>query len=315
MMDVNLRQIRAFLTVVSAGGFTRAADLLRLSQPALTMRVRQLEDQVGVRLIDRGSRTLTLTREGSEIFPVFQRIVRDFDAAIADVKSLTQAEKETLRIAALPSFCTGPLASLLVDFKSRHPALNLILRDVVSRRINEMVLQEEVDFGIGVEGEDVPELEYVDLCEDRLMLVHPVGHPLAETPHLTLADVAPLPLIVMDAETSVRRLVDRAFAQIGAPINQACEATYMATAVSMVRAGLGVTLLPSSAVEIGIYNDIAARAVEGPGLTRRIVMVRRRPPALKPHAEALFKALLAAPLPPVFTSTNDLGYRAVKLRA
>lgn len=310
-MDVNLRQIRAFLAVVSAGSFTRAAELLSLSQPALTVRVRQLEEQVGVRLIDRGVRVLELTREGRELHPVFQRMIRDFDAAIADVTEFTEAERGVVRIAALPSFCTGALASLFVDFKAVNPGLSFILRDAVGKKIAGMVRAEEVDFGIGVEGERETDLEYVDLCQDRLMLVMPAGHSLSERDTVTLADVAIHPFIMMDRETSVRRMVDLAFAASGLPLKPACEATYMATAVSMVRAGLGVTMLPSSAVEINIYPDVVARAVTGDGMTRKIVIIKRPGARLRATADALYSALLAAELPDAFTSAEALGYAAL----
>jgi DNA-binding transcriptional LysR family regulator len=314
-MDVNLRQIRAFLAVVSAGSFTRAAELLSLSQPALTVRVRQLEDQVGVRLIDRGARVLELTREGRELYPVFQRIIRDFDAAIADVTEFTEAERGVVRIAALPSFCTGPLASLFVDFKAVNPGLSFILRDAVGKKIAGMVRAEEVDFGIGVEGEREADLEYIDLCQDRLMLVMPAGHVLSGRDIVTLADVAVHPFIMMGRETSVRRMVDLAFAASGLPLRPACEATYMATAVSMVRAGLGVTMLPSSAVEINIYPDVVARVVAGDGMTRKIVIIKRRDARLRTTADALYSALLAAELPGAFESAEALGYAALPQKA
>ncbi|CAM3343913.1 LysR family transcriptional regulator [Asticcacaulis taihuensis] len=311
MMDVNLRQIRAFLAVVGAGSFTRAAELISLSQPALTVRVRQLEEQVGVRLIDRGARVLQLTREGRELYPVFQRMIRDFDAAIADVTEFTDAEQGIVRIAALPSFCTGPLASLFVDFKTVNPGLSFILRDAVGKKIAGMVRAEEVDFGIGVEGEREGDLEYIDLCQDRLMLVMPTGHPLALQDTVTLADVAAHPLVMMDRETSVRRMVDEAFAASGLSLKPACEATYMATAVSMVRAGLGVTLLPSSAAEINIYPDVLARAVTGEGMTRKIVIIKRPGVRLRTTADALYMALLGAALPKAFNSEEELGYSAL----
>jgi DNA-binding transcriptional LysR family regulator len=314
-MDVNLRQIRAFLAVVSAGSFTRAAELLSLSQPALTVRVRQLEDQVGVRLIDRGARVLELTREGRELYPVFQRMIRDFDAAIADVTEFTEAERGVVRIAALPSFCTGPLASLFVDFKAVNPGLSFILRDAVGKKIAGMVRAEDVDFGIGVEGEREADLEYIDLCQDRLMLVMPAGHSLSERDTVTLADVATHPFIMLDRETSVRRMVDLAFAASGLPLRPACEATYMATAVSMVRAGLGVTMLPSSAIEINIYPDVVARAVSGDGMTRKIVIIKRQGARLRATADALYSALLAADLPDAFESAEALGYAALPKQA
>ena len=308
-MDVNLRQVRAFLAVVSAGGFTRAAELMHISQPALTVRVKQLEDQIGLRLIDRGGRSLELTAEGREVYPVLQKIIRDFDAAIADIKAYTHSEQGVLRIAALPSFCTGPLASSFVEFKLHNPRAVFILKDAVGRRIAAMVRDEEVDFGVGVQDVLDAELDYVPLCEDRLMLVCPGGHPLLARDRLDLQDIAAFPVIALTADTSVRRMVDAAFEARGLTLNPACEATYMATAVSMVRAGLGVTILPSSAVEINLYTDIVARRIGELDLIRKIFIIRRRNAPLRPHAQAMFNALLAAPLPAEFLLSSDLGYR------
>jgi len=313
-MDVNLRQVRAFLAVVSAGGFTRAAELLHISQPALTIRVKQLEDQVGLKLIDRSSRALELTPEGREIHPVFQKIIRDFDAAIADIKAYTHSELGILRIAALPSFCTGPLASLFVEFKQRNPKVTFVLKDAVGRRIGAMVRAEEVDFGVGVQDALEADLDYVPLCEDRLMLVCPAGHALDTQKSVGLHDIAAFPIVALTADTSVRRMVDAAFEAKGLALNPACEATYMATAVSMVRAGLGVTLLPSSAVEINLYNDIAARQIGDLDMIRKIFIIRRRGVPLRPQAQAMFDALLAAPLPAQFGSASDLGYRSSALK-
>jgi DNA-binding transcriptional LysR family regulator len=119
---------------------------------------------------------------------------------------------------------------------------------------------------------------------------------------VTLADVAVHPFVMLDRETSVRRMVDLAFAASGLPLRPACEATYMATAVSMVRAGLGVTMLPSSAVEINIYPDVVARAVTGDGMTRKIVIIKRRGARLRTTADA-------------FESAQALGYAALPKQA
>ncbi|WP_064742530.1 LysR family transcriptional regulator [Azospirillum sp. B4] len=293
-MDVNLRQIRAFLAVVGLGGFTRAAAALNISQPALTIRIRQLEDQVGLRLFDRNTRSVQLTRVGQELLPVFQRLMKDFDGAMADIREFSEEPRGTIRVAVLPSFAAGPLPALIADFRARNPRVSFVLKDAVGKRVLAMVRNDEVDFGIGVGGVDEPDLDTIDVCEDRLVLVYPQGHAVGDLPLASVPVISHFPLVLMDKDTSVRRLVDEAFAAAGSIATPACEATYMSTAVSMVRAGLGLAILPASAIEIRGFADIATRPIDDAGFVRRIVIIKRRGSSLLPAVEEFTKALLAA---------------------
>ena len=106
-MDLSLRQIRAFVSVAHLKSFTRAANLLHLSQPALTVQIRRLEDALAVRLLDRNTRTVELTRVGRELAPVFQRLLRELDTVVIDTRDLAAKRYGVVRIAALPSVAAG----------------------------------------------------------------------------------------------------------------------------------------------------------------------------------------------------------------
>src|SRR3954454_10146949 len=108
-MDLNMRQVRAFVSVAHFKSFTRAATLLYISQPALTVQIRKLEEALGIRLLDRNSRTVEITRIGRELLPVFQRILREIDSVILDVRELANQRHGVVRVAALPSFAAGLL--------------------------------------------------------------------------------------------------------------------------------------------------------------------------------------------------------------
>jgi DNA-binding transcriptional LysR family regulator len=105
---LDLKQIEYFVRVAELGSFTRAASLLNLSQPALTVQIRNLEEALGVRLFDRNTRTVSLTRMGRELVPALQRIVRDLDAVVAEARDLAAQRHGIVRLAALPSFAGRP---------------------------------------------------------------------------------------------------------------------------------------------------------------------------------------------------------------
>ena len=99
-MDITLRQIRSFLAIAHLGSFTRAASLLHISQPALTVQIRNLETALGVKLLDRTSRSVEVTRLGRELLPSLQRALRDLEAAMADVHEVGAGRRGTVRVAA-----------------------------------------------------------------------------------------------------------------------------------------------------------------------------------------------------------------------
>lgn len=292
-IDLNLRQLQTFVTVARLGSFTRAAHLLHLSQPALTKQIRQLEETLSVRLFDRNTRTVELTRIGRELAPVVDQLLREIAAVVVNTKELAEKSRGVIRVAALPSISSTVLPSAVARLKESYPGISVVLKDVLAQRLVTMVKAEEVDFGIGsLNGTDT-EVRFTLLLTDRIVVVFLPGSALEQKKVIKLNDLAALPLILTDPESSVRRLVDRAFESLGKIAAPAFEATYMSTAAGMVKAGLGVALLPSSAVETGELTGLRSRPVRHPGLTREIGVIQKAGRSLSPAAESFFKALKA----------------------
>ena len=157
-----------------------------------------------------------------------------------------------------------------------------------------MVKNEEVDFGIGSFAEGDSVIETTPLFTDHMRVVVPRESLLARKRTVRLKDLVNAPLILMDPQTSVRMLVDRAFQSIGHFPSPAFEVTYMSSAVGMVRAGLGVAFLPSAGLEISEMSGLVSRPVNHAGLTRKIVAVQRARRQLSPAAAKFLAALVAA---------------------
>ena len=192
-MNANLRQFQAFATVARLGSFTRAAKHLHLSQPALTVQIRQLEDAMGVRLFDRSTRMVKLTPIGREIVPTLERVLREIDAVMVNTKELASHVKGTVTIGALPSISSKLIPSTIAEFQKQYPGIVVRLRDVLAYRIVGLVKEEEVDFGIGTLRMPDPDIQFTPLFTDNLGVIFPAGHPVEHRRTITLKYLTAFP--------------------------------------------------------------------------------------------------------------------------
>lgn len=293
-MDSNLRQFQAFIAIAQLGSFTRAARRLNLSQPALTVQIRQLEEATGVRLFDRSTRSVMLTPIGRELAPKLERVLREIDAVMVNTKELASHLKGTVTIGALPSISSRLIPSTIAEFQKRYPGIVVRLRDVLAYRNVRLVKEEEVDFGIGTLRMPDPDIEFTPLLTDHLGVIFPAGHAVERRRTVTLKYLTAFPLILMDPETSVRDLVDHAFESIGEAAVPAFEAVYPSTALALVKAGLGLTIQPSSSMELASSSGLKFRTIRHPGLIRQIGVIQNARRSLSPSAEAFIRILRAA---------------------
>jgi DNA-binding transcriptional LysR family regulator len=290
-MNIDVRQLRAFVTVAESGSFTRAAGSLNLSQPALTVQIRKLEEGLGLRLFDRNTRSVALTRSGRELLPALGRILRELDGVVAETRQLSTMQRGIVRLAVLPSFASGVLPEIIADFRRRHAGIGFSIRDVIASRVAELVATGEVDLGLTGGAVLGPDLEILLRGTDRMHAVYPEGHALARRSAIGIAELARHPLVLMDQATSVRQVVDAAFAAARVVPLVGAEVTYMASAVGMVRAGLGVAILPGSAMEVRAERGLRSQRIEGEGFARPIAVVKRRGRTLPPASERFLAEL------------------------
>lgn len=291
-MGPNFAQIRSFLAIAKHGSFTRAARALNLSQPALTVQIRQLEDVLNIRVLDRNTRTVQVTRIGKELVPVFERILNELDSVVGGVKKLASKSHGIVRLACLPSFAETILPAAIVKFRGRHPSIQFVLKDGVGRKIVQLVKTDAVDFGIAAGQINDPELETSVLTQDRIHAIYLAPHPLERERKITAENLTNYPLIMMDEDSTVRQVVDRALLNLRLTVKPAIEATYMSTAVGMARARLGVALLPSTAIEAHGLGRLRSRPIEGKYFRRSIFVVRKKGRSLPPASESFLSTLM-----------------------
>jgi DNA-binding transcriptional LysR family regulator len=288
-MTAELRHIEAFLAVARLGHFTRAAAALHVSQSALTVQIRQLEEALGLRLFDRNNRRVALTQAGRDLVAPFERISLDVAAVLRHARDLSAHRRGAVAVAALPTVAAGVLPRALAALAATDQGIVVRVRDAVAGRVIELVKAGEVDFGIGCLVRPDPEVVDAHLVTDRLAAFVPAGHPLARARGVRLRDLGAYPLILTGQDTSVRQILERTLADVRLPIQVAQEVTYMSTALAMVRAGAGVAILPEAAA--GDASGLHRTSIREPILSRSIGVLTRSGRSLSPAAQRLVEAL------------------------
>jgi len=290
-MIPGIRPIRAFLAVARLGSFTKAAAELHVSQPALTVQIHQLEESLSVRLFDRNKRQVALSSSGRELLRPLEKILADIEALMVASHDLSGLQTGSVAVATLPSVASSLLPGVIRQFATEHPNISIQINDAIADQVVRLVKTEEVDFGIGTKVGSDKEIDYVEFLSDELCAFFPNDHPLANRKLLKLRDVAAYPLILTTKGTSVRTLVERALEKERLEVTLACDANYMSTAVGMVRAGLGVSILPKSAIDSASCDGVQISVIRTPGLTRKIGLIRKRNRSLSPAAKCFIDLL------------------------
>jgi len=292
-MNVTLQQIKSFLAVARCGSFTRAAQLLHLSQPALTIRIKQLETELGVKLFDRSTHFVRLTPAGTSFMPIIQNAVNGFENAIAAASKLCAQQEEVIRLACFPSFVATVLPKAIRLFRKGNPQITFLIHDVSARTVVAMVRSEEVDCGVCHHDTSSTDLHCQLLLQEEMSVVYPLGHPVGALKKATLEAVIQHPLVLLDGDSDSRTRIDAAIAGAGYLIAPAAEAAYMSTALALVEAGLGITILPKMAINLKVYPNLRKRSIEDTRLIRPVGIATKRNYFVSPAARAFIETLRA----------------------
>ena len=288
---INVRQIRACLAIVRAGNFTKASAEIHVSQSALSVQIRQLEDALGVQLFDRNRHHVTLTAVGRELVPRFERILREMEAIALHTRDLSGYARGVIMVAAIPSIASTLLPRAVRMLTSAYPGLTVQTQDTVAQRVVELVKNGEVDFGIGSLSKADREVDLTPLMIDRFCAFVARDYSIALERAHTLNELAKFPLILPVRQSSVRMLVDKVGASVKCNIKPAYEAVYNSTVLGFARDGLGVAIMPESTVDIDSDSSLRAIKIHSPAIERRISIITRRGHSLSKAAGMLVQAL------------------------
>lgn len=290
-MNLTVRQLRAFVLVVQKGSFTGAGRAMHL-QSAVSILVRDLEEELGSRLIDRTTRSIAVTAVGQEFFASAQRILVDLEHAIGNVDKLIAKQRGRVVVAAPLVLSSTFLPGILAAFASLHPGVDVLVLDSLTDQVLPNVRSGAADLGIGTFRKTEADLSSALLFREPLVAIFPKRHAFGRATRLAWKDLRGSPILALRSGSVFRELTQAGLAAAELPLEPAFEATYSGTLIGWVKAGLGVAIVPAHATALVDEKSVGWKRLEKPAIEREVLMVHRAGVSLSPAAQAFAEHLL-----------------------
>ncbi|MDH5676452.1 MAG: LysR family transcriptional regulator [Myxococcales bacterium] len=294
--SVNLNQLRVFAAVAAEGSATRAARRLRISQPAVSKHLAELEDQLGLSLFDRLPRGMRLTLAGQALNRHAERIIATEAAAEAELAELRGLSSGRLSIGASTTIGSYMLPSLFGAFHRAHPGVALELEIANTRAIQAALLDGSLDLGL-TEGFVASELlDVEEVAHDEMVAIAAPSHSAARLPQLSLRELCALPMIVRERGSGTRDVIEAALAHRGIELSPQMALGSTESVKHAVASGLGVAIVSRLTVELELdTRRLVELPVEDLEIRRALHLLQLRGKGLNPAAAA-FLQLLRDPL-------------------
>lgn len=286
--------MRCVEAVQRTGSFTAAAEVVGISQPALSRTIAEFERRVGIAVFERTTRSVRVTATGAEIVRLCSLTVHGFDDAVDGIRSYVEGRSGPVRIACLPSIAATLVPPVVAEFGTHAPDVALHVDDVQQNRAVAAVLAHDADFGVVASDAALPKgLVARRVITDPFVALVPPRHPLAARKEVAWSDLSGEPFVRFDEITSIGPIVARAFADHGARMATVAVARGLPAAGGYVAAGLGVTAVPSLVLPLVRFGGaVAVRLL--PEVRRDIVVVSEGKRVLQPAALKVIDALVGA---------------------
>ncbi len=247
---MEIRQLRAFMAIAESGTFTAGALRVHITQAAISMQIRQLENELGARVFVRAPRHVILTEAGEHLLQRARQILREHDAAVDEIAALAGAERGRLRIgSASAMILTDPLPKILKELRRQHPAAEVAVISGTSETLVDQILAGELDIAFVSLPVDVRGIQTERLSEDQLVAIASPRHKLAKQRTISAYTLAGEKLILGERGGNTRRLIDLFFAQAGVSLHVAMELSRQAAIRRMVEEDMGVGIVPLQSVK------------------------------------------------------------------
>lgn len=289
-MRVDYLGVQAFVSIAEQGSFRQAAAHLNISQTALSHRMRKFEEYLGVKLMTRSARTVTLTSAGRELLPNAQRALGALEETLDGLRRQDQPDQRELSIGCLPTLANFFLPRILKTFSDSHPDLVIRIHDNSVAEIAEKVESGEAELGITILSINRYEVDVQTLLREPFVVLAPAGHPFAERTSVDTADLAGHKLVRISSQAGNRQLIDDALRNRN-DLDWRYEVQHVATAINLVLGGNGVTIVPRLSVLTDLPLGMVVRPLRNPGITRQIGVIRRRGSQPTPAALELVNLL------------------------
>ena len=286
-MDIN--QLEVLIAVAQEKSFSRAAERLHRTQPAISQAIRRLETEIGEPLFDRSSKDGTMTAAGRVLFGLAQQMINLRHGAHAAIKELKGLHRGKLSLTA-NEYTVMYLLPLLPLFRARHPHIKIEVKRSLASRISSEILARETEIGIVSFKPNDAAITSVPVLTDELALIVPPDHPLAARKIVSVRELGAESFVAHNVPSPYRERVVRTFEKYRTPLNISLEMPTLEAIKRFVEGGMGVALVPRLTAQVEIARgQVAALAVREMKLERKLYLVYRKGATLSHAARAFLR--------------------------
>ena len=291
---MNLRYVETFICVAECSSFRRAAELLHRSQSAVSVHVRQLEEELGVPLFDRTTRRVALTAEGRTLLARTKAVVAELRSVADELREASGVRGGTVDIGVTPSLCAAVLPAALAEFSTLYPRVTVRVHEAVARGLYEAVRQRKTDFAVGPAVPGLKDFDYRTLGREPLLAVLPPDYPLQGRDAVPVKELFARPMLAMPVGTYLRRVLEDTATARGERFHPRLEFGSFAALLAQVAAGLGTSIVPALAIPPEWRDRVQVARVRAPALAWDSCILRLKGKRLSPPASRLADLVAAA---------------------
>jgi len=294
-MPVNLKLLHTFARVAHLRSFSRAAEELGRTPSAISMQVAELEEQIGLKLLERTTRSVTPTPDGAILLERVQDSIRSLEEGIVEARDAAERRRGRVVFGCAPTVAAGTLAPVLIRFRARFPKVALQVREVTSNDLLNAVREREVDFGITPFVQAKSDLVFKRLLREPLVALASRDHfddlpevlYLDHLVRLPLLVMQGMPIIVLRDERELPMTLTQYLERSGQFLNIACSVRQAATLVDLATSGLGIGIVPRLAVPAEMSRNVRMYSLAEPKIVRDIGLTTLKGEVLSKPALAL----------------------------
>ncbi|WP_392563867.1 LysR family transcriptional regulator [Orbus wheelerorum] len=281
-MNISIRQMRAFLALAEAGNFTRASEIVCLSQPAFSALIASLEQEVGYRLFDRDTRKVQLNANGLHFVELANRFTHHYQNITEEIKLYSQGEEGSVTLAVLPSLAVQWLPRLITKFSAENPHIRINIIDTQWDRCLQAIVNNTADIAVTAGTPSLKEIQAELLFSDDFYLICPKNHPLTQKKQVELKDLEEEKFIAFSNGTSIRLFTDQLTQLYN--IRYVLEVRQLTTMMGLVAAGQGISITTGLTLFQFEHDSITIIPFKDLSLKRAVYLIKKKEHQLSSQA-------------------------------
>jgi DNA-binding transcriptional LysR family regulator len=273
---LDIRALRYFAEVVNCGGFSRASEILHVTQPAISRAVRLLEEECGVRLLTREPKTVKLTREGEVVYRHATQMLRQARQLTSELKDMKSELKGVLRVGLPPLVGSTFFPDVIAKFRREYPGIELQIAEFFSSHLEQALDDGEIDIAAAMLPVDTERFVVQQFAADRLMFVVNPGHEISAYSAMRILALKSQPLVTFTKDFKLCQLIEDACRAQGFIPSIVGRSSHLDLVLAMVASGMGITVLPESVIERNNVRHFVSVPIVKPAIHFELALVRLR---------------------------------------